>query len=329
MTTHNNYFNTVISNTYQFSPTWLGTFVFDASELHLTQVRNSDLGFALQFPFSLSSQTVSGFETYGDNQFATAITLFPSLRNQQKYQFRYDLGHATGDHSFKFGINFVHEPVLAGAFPGNQETLYSFPEDPTFYVANPGQFPIDYADGAAFTPENDGSFSQSVQRLGLYVQDSWRLARHLTLNYGLRWQTTFGLFTGSGRSQALNPALVTLQALQIPVVSSAPHDYRKQFGPRVGIAYSPGNSGNTVFRAGFGLYYNDLAQGGWATAFQGVNSTNVATGPCALTGTSGAYSLTGGGCLQGGRSALTSRTSRAITGIADTTSRAALTCSRP
>jgi len=303
MTTHNNYFNTVISNTYQFSPRWLGTFVFDASELHLTQVRNSDLGFALQFPFSLSSQTVSGFETYGDNQFATAITLFPSLRNQQKYQFRYDVGHATGDHSFKFGINFVHEPVLAGAFPGNQETLYSFPEDPTFYVANPGQFPIDYADGAAFTPENDGGFSQSVQRLGLYVQDSWRLSRHLTLNYGLRWQTTFGLFTGSGHSQALNPALVTLQGLQIPVVSSAPHDYRKQFGPRVGIAYSPGNSGNTVFRAGFGLYYNDLAQGGWATAFQGVNSTNVATGPCALTGTSGAYSLTGGGCLQGGAAA--------------------------
>src|SRR6266849_5216871 len=37
LTTHNNYFNTVISNTYAFSPTWLGTFVFDASELHLTQ----------------------------------------------------------------------------------------------------------------------------------------------------------------------------------------------------------------------------------------------------------------------------------------------------
>ncbi len=302
MTTHNNYFNTVISNTYEFSPTWLGTFVFDLSELHLTQVRNSDLGFALQFPFSLSSQTVSGFETYGDNQFATAITLFPSLRNQQKYQFRYDVGHATGDHSFKFGINFIHEPVLAGAFPGNQETLYSFPEDPTFYVANPGQFPIDYADGAATTPANDGTFSQSVQRLGVYAQDSWRLSRHLTLNYGLRWQTTFGLFTGSGHSQTLNPALVTLQALQIPLVSSAPHDYRKQFGPRLGIAYSPGR-GNTVFRAGFGLYYNDLAQNGWATAFQGVNSTNVATGPCALTGTSGAYSLTGAGCLQGGAAA--------------------------
>ena len=31
LTTHNNYWNTVISNTYAFSPSWLGTFVFDAS----------------------------------------------------------------------------------------------------------------------------------------------------------------------------------------------------------------------------------------------------------------------------------------------------------
>jgi len=95
--THNNYLNAVISNSYAFSPSWLGTFVFGASGLHLTQRRNSDLGFALAFPFSATSQTVSGFETYGDNQFITAITAFPDLRNQQKYQFRYDVGHATGD----------------------------------------------------------------------------------------------------------------------------------------------------------------------------------------------------------------------------------------
>ena len=303
LTTHNNYWNTVISNTYAFSPTWLGTFVFDASELHLTQARNSTLGFALAFPFSATSLTVSGFETFGDNQFATPITFFPSLRNQEKYQLRYDVNHSTGDHSFKFGVNFIHEPVLSGAFPGNQETLYTFPEDPSFYVANPSQFPIDYAAGAATTPASDGSFSQSVQRLGLYAQDSWRLTRHLTVNYGLRWQTTYGLFTGSGHSQDLNAALVTMQALQIPLITSAPHDYRKQFAPRLGIAYSPGNSGNTVIRAGFGLYYNDLAQNGWATAFQGVNSTNVATGSCALTGTSGAYTLSGAGCLQGGAGA--------------------------
>ena len=216
LTTHNNYWNSVISNTFAFSPRWLGTFVFDASELHLTQARNSTLGFALAFPFSSTSLTVSGFETYGDNQFATPITLFPSIRNQEKYQLRYDLDHAARDHSYKFGVNFIHEPVLAGAFPGNQETLYSFPNDPTFYTENAtnmAQFPVDYASGASTTPAGDGSFSQSVQRLGLYAQDSWRLSRHLTVNYGLRWQTTFGLFTGSGRSLAQNAVFPTLAGI--------------------------------------------------------------------------------------------------------------------
>jgi hypothetical protein len=296
LTTHNNYWNIVLSNTYAFNSRWLGTFVMSAGELHLTQARNSTLGFALAFPFSATSLTVSGFETFGDNQFATPITLFPSLRNQEKYQLRYDVSHATGDHAFKFGVNFIHEPVLSGAFPGNQETLHTFPNDPTFYLTNPSQFMADYRDGANTTPAGDGSFSQNVQRLSLYAEDSWRVTPHLTVNYGLRWQTTYGLFTGSGRSQAQNAAFVTLQALQVPV--SLPHDDRKQFGPRLGIAYSPGDSGNTVIRAGFGLFYNDLAQNGWATAFQGVNSTNaVPRGSCSFD--TSIPATTGAGCIPG------------------------------
>jgi len=272
LTTHNNYFNTVISNTYSFSPTWLGTFVFDASELHLTQKRRSTLGFALQFPFSLTSLTVSGHETFGDNQFATPITAFPELRNQEKYQFRYDVSRGSGDHAPKFGISFIHEPVLSGALSANAETLYTFPNDPTFYTANPAnlaQFPVDLAAGAVSTPAGDGSFSQNVQRLALYAQDSWRASRHLTFNYGLRYQTTFGLFNASGRSQADNPTFLMLPLHGVP--AAVPHDYRKEFAPRVGIAYSPGDSGKTVIRAGFGLFYNDLAQSGWVTALQAVN----------------------------------------------------------
>jgi hypothetical protein len=272
LTTHNNYFNTVISNQYTFSPNWLGSFVFDASELHLTQTRNSQLGFALAFPFSSTTLTVSGFETFGDNQFATPITTFPSLRNQEKYQFRYDLSHVSGSHATKFGFNFIHEPVLSGAFPGNQETLVSFPLNPIDYLSDPGQFSVDLAAGQATTPAADGSFSQNVHRLALYAQDSWRLSSHLTVNYGLRYQTTFGLFTASGRSQLSNPWLPALSTWGYPV--AAPHDYHKQFAPRLGIAYSPGSRERTVIRAGFGMYYNDLAQGGWAPAFQAVNNNS-------------------------------------------------------
>ncbi|MFY9842242.1 MAG: carboxypeptidase-like regulatory domain-containing protein [Terriglobales bacterium] len=309
LTTHNNYWNIALGNTYTFSPTWLGTLVLDASLLHLTQTRNSDLGFALQFPFSVTALTVSGFETYGDNQFATPITLFPDLRNQDKYQVRYDMSHVMGSHALKFGIDFIHEPVLGGAFAATAETFAQYVSNPDFYVQNPDQFSfsqqcLDFTatDGSTctFTPAGDGSFSQNVQRLGLYAEDSWRVSRHLTVNYGLRYQTTFGLFQGSGRSQAENNAFITLQALQIPIVPSLPNDYRKQIAPRLGIAYSPGGSEKTVIRAGFGMFYNDLAQNGWATAFQGVNNTNATTGTCTLMGGAGTYALSGAGCLQGG-----------------------------
>jgi len=310
---HNNYWNVALSNTYIFNSTWLGNLVLDASLLHLTQTRSSDLGFALAFPFSSTALTISGFETFGDNQFATPITLFPDLRNQEKYQFRYDLSHVVGTHALKFGVDFIHEPVLSGAFSSTAETLAKYVNNPTYYVQNPGVFGtfspqcLGFAatDGSTctYTPGGDGTFSQNVQRLALYAEDSWRVSHQLTFNYGLRYQATWGLFVGSGRSEADNAAYVTLEALQIPIVPSLPQDYHKQIAPRFGFAYSPGESGKTVIRAGFGIYYDDLAQNGWATAFQGVNNSSFTTGTCSLTGGPGAYALTGAGCLAGGSGA--------------------------
>jgi hypothetical protein len=290
-TAHNNYLNLALSNSQTFGPTWVGTFVFGASLFHLTQTRNSDLGFALAFPFSSTTATTSGLETFGDNQFVTAITAFPVLRNQQKYQVRYDVTHVTGQHTPRFGINFIHEPVLSGALTANPETLASFVLDPTDYAADPAQFTTDLTACSAapspfitpgtsctVTPAGDGSFSQNVQRLGVYAEDSWRVTRNLTVNYGLRYDTTFGLFEASGRSQSLNPFLLALDPTIAPFISGAPQDYRRAFAPRVGVAYAPGNSGKTVIRAGFGMYYDDLAQNGWVNAFQAVNDKNVATG---------------------------------------------------
>jgi hypothetical protein len=269
--THNNYFSLVIANEYAFTPTLLGRILLNASGLHLTQTRNSDLGFALSFPFSSTSLTVSGFETFGDNQFATPITFFPSERSQEKYQFRYDLSQEHGCHAVKFGVNFIHEPVLGGAFPGNMETLYQFPQNPTFYLNNTAQFTSDMTSGAS-TSSLGGGFSQNIQRLAFYGQDSWRLTHGLTINYGLRYSTTFGFFNGSGRTQVENPGYITLAALDIPLVKGVPQDDHRQIAPRIGVAYAPGSKATTVIRAGFGLYFNDLAQNGWATALQAINT---------------------------------------------------------
>jgi hypothetical protein len=297
--THYNYQNLVVSNQYAFTPSWLGSFTFDASYLHATAARNSDLGFALAFPFSSTSKTISGFETYGDNQFVTPITAFPILRNQEKYQFKYDVSHSSGTHAPRFGIDFIHEPVLSGALPGNPETLYVLTENPTYYLTNPAQFTAElnclppYTGDACQTtqtPAGNGNFNQNVQRLGLYAMDSWRVTPNLTVNYGLRWDTTFGLFSATGVSQYYNAAVQTIRGLDLPLPTGIPQDYRKAFAPRLGIAWNPDKIEDLVIRAGIGLYYNDLAQNGWVEAFQAVN-TPSGFAPCSGPG--------GAGCLPG------------------------------
>jgi Carboxypeptidase regulatory-like domain/TonB dependent receptor len=292
-TTTSHYYSALLSNQMQFSANWVGNFVFQASGFHHVKDRNSNLGFGLAFPFSTTTLTTSGFETFGDNQFVTPITAFPVNRDQQKYQFRYDVSRSSGTHSPKFGINFIHEPVLSGRLSDNGEILHILPNDPSFYVANPGAFTADFNNpanqvvscdpaspaGQCVAP-NDGRFAQNVQRLGFYAQDSWRLRPNFTLNYGLRYDTTFGLFNSNGADQNSNPAVLTVAALGLSLPQGVPHDYRKAVAPRLGFAWSPRGSSNTLIRAGAGIYFNDLAQNGWVDAFRAVvPGTSTLLGP--------------------------------------------------
>ena len=263
----------LVSNQFAIHAHWAASLVLQASGFHNTKQRNSQLGLALAFPFSSNVLTTSGLETYGDNQFATAITAFPVDRNQQKYQLRYDIGHSDGAHNAKFGINVIHEPVLNATLASSAETLYSLPSNPSYYLQNPDSFVQDLQSGATVTDAQNGAVHQSVRRAGLYLQDSWRVAPQVTLNAGVRYDTTFGLFDANGATQLRNPGLLQLRALGVPFAQGLPRDYRKALAPRLGLAYAPGTSGHTVIRAGFGLYYNDLAQNGWIEAFQAVNQT--------------------------------------------------------
>jgi len=104
-TSHNNYMSLVVGNQYTFGPNWVGSLFSNASGLHLTATRNANLGFALAVPFTSTLSTISGVETFGDNQFFTTdYPPFPFLRNQEKYQFRYDVSHVRGRHAPRFGF---------------------------------------------------------------------------------------------------------------------------------------------------------------------------------------------------------------------------------
>ena len=77
-TSHSNYMNMVIEQSVHLQPHLAGLVRLRRERLaphrsDATQI----LGFALAFPFSSTSSTISGFETFGDNQFVTPITAFP------------------------------------------------------------------------------------------------------------------------------------------------------------------------------------------------------------------------------------------------------------
>ena len=60
------------------------------------------------------------------------------------------------------------------------------------------------------------------------------------------------------RCPSIAPALVVPGDQGVPAGLTS--TYYKTFAPRLGIAYSPGSSGKTSIRAGWGLFYNPMEQ---------------------------------------------------------------------
>jgi len=90
--------------------------------------------------------------------------------------------------------------------------------------------------------------------LGLYAQDDYRLTPKLTVNLGLRWDLFTTPVEAFNRQSNWNP-----QTGLIDVASSNNRPpnvgtYYGNWGPRVGLAYSPDN-GRTAIRAAYGISY--------------------------------------------------------------------------
>src|SRR4029077_9586169 len=75
---------------------------------------------------------------------------------------------------------------------------------------------------------------------------------NITINLGVRYEYTTIPF--GERSQKLNQAASVLPLIDF----SEPRAPKNNWGPRIGIAYSPGSSGNTSIRAGFAIGYDVL-----------------------------------------------------------------------
>ena len=196
----------------------------------------------------------------------------PVYRSEKRWQFTENVTHIRGGHTYKMGVDFNHLPVEA-SFPLNQGAVYYFPAalpvdnpliaaavTPTVAAAwrSSGAPPFNSAQAYGFGfPESFvqqfGGLERTTSRydnttLGWFVQDSWKLAQNLTLNYGVRYDTEFTPLVPA--SSPLSEAGEKL----LNVVQGIPRD-TNNWAPRLGFAWDPFKSGRTVVRGSYGLFY--------------------------------------------------------------------------
>ena len=233
--------------------------------------------------------TVSGGFVIGNNYEGE----IPQIGNI--FQWSDNLSWVKGAHTFEFGADarrqrFDMTPYynVSGDFTIVGSGLNS--------VGFDDQYP-DYLLGLVDTYYQGSAQVEDIRSTSLYLfaQDSWKIKPNLTLNYGLRWELDTPPADISDHIQTFRPGQRTqiypcqLSAASIAAFQSIgvvdptcantgvfptglvvagdqgvpqgmTQTYYKAFAPRIGIAWSPGSSGATSIRAGWGIFYNPIEQ---------------------------------------------------------------------
>ena len=115
------------------------------------------------------------------------------------------------------------------------------------------QYILDYTpDQLAERNVGVAPYSGNAINTSAFVNDSFRWSPNFTINVGLRWQ--YDGIPHDDKQWALN-AIASAPGL---LNFRAPTAQLNAFAPRVGLAYSPGTSGRTSIRAGFGMAYDKV-----------------------------------------------------------------------
>ena len=229
----------------------------------------------------LAANGTGGMRNFGSSAYANAITQSPSFNS--------NLTWVKDNHSYKMGAEFRTEGYPPDS-RGGTDGSYTFAADTTgqpFQTttvagANVGfgyaSFLLGLAKGISISNPTHPRLGK--KQLGLYVQDSWKITRQLTLDYGLRYDFSTYLREQYGRAAEFSPTTIH-PVLGIPGAAiydghgpgrcncDIAHNYPYAFGPRFGMAYQA--LPKTVFRIGIGIVYggtavNNNAAGGLASS---------------------------------------------------------------
>jgi hypothetical protein len=226
--------------------------------------------------YSVTNASFPGLDMFPNLQFndLNALQLGPNPNSPQStiqntYQLIDNVSWTKGRHEFKFGgdirdliagTNFIQR--LRGDYEYTSVSNYLHDLLPDYLASrNPGGIP----------------YSGNQTAYYLFANDNWKVTRNLTVNLGVRYEfngVAQGMRLFNEDAAASTPGIITF---------AAPKSQKDNFAPRIGFAYSPGNSATTSIRGGFSMAYDQIFDnvGTNATPPQAsatVNATGPATG---------------------------------------------------
>ena len=206
---------------------------------------------------------IPGFAYFGREPYS------PVNRIERRTEFTDQVSVIRGKHTFKFGgdYNLIQlRSSKAQIFELDFGGDVNFGPLAPFGSSLPGTsgvqsyglgIPITYIQGI-------GNSKQPFDNIpmGFFAQDSWKLTRKVTLNFGVRYDVEI--------SPLFSPATAVNAAAEkaLGVIEGIPRDYNN-VAPRFGLAWDPAGNGKTVIRAGFGMFYDHPLL---ATAFDSVTA---------------------------------------------------------
>jgi hypothetical protein len=153
------------------------------------------------------------------------------------------------------GPTYVECSNTAGALIGtsNNGSCAGFPGTS---ISGPLQLYLQFAPvQAGQTAADAGTQTIDQTELALFLQDTWKPSRNLTLNYGLRWEAQIQPDPITPASTVFFAPLigVTQNGYEFPSDGNIPSD-KKMFQPRFGFAWDVNGDSRDVLRGSAGLY---------------------------------------------------------------------------